>query len=73
MSHRYGKLLTCDRCGYKEFVRALSDIIINGAYYSGQNKFEKTKEPWGYEDRRDLCPKCLKRYEEKKSEFWEEA
>jgi hypothetical protein len=68
MSSLNGKLTTCDRCGEQVFCKYIKDGVTDGGY-TRWNKFEEA-EGWGYEDRKDLCPKCTDEFKKMKEIFW---
>lgn len=82
MAKEQGMLMTCDRCGFQEFVKKIADEEMDGGY-SQYTKFKPPQKPWGSinmsteasetcgRDFRDLCPKCLREKDSAKKTFWE--
>ena len=56
-----GRIYSCDRCGNKIFVKAISEKETDGGF-TRYNTFEDMPDGWGYDCRAgmDLCPKCKK-------------
>lgn len=68
MSSQKGEIRTCDRCGEQVFCKYLKDGVMDGGF-TRWNEFEKA-EGWGYEDGKDLCPKCTEEFKKMKEDFW---
>lgn len=60
MSEVRGKIITCERCGAKIFVKTIGDGESDGGF-TRWNKFEESPG-WGHDCRVgiDLCPECRK-------------
>lgn len=56
-----GRIYSCDRCGDKIFVKAISEKEMDGGF-TRYNTFEDMPDGWGYDCRvgMDLCPECKK-------------
>ena len=57
MSRVKGQITTCDRCGEQVFRKYIGRGEMDGGFTTW-DKFEDEPAGWGYEDRKDLCPKC---------------
>lgn len=59
MAEQLGKLIICDRCDAKAFVKLTGTDKLDGGYTS-IDKFEKPPVGWHYSSELTmrLCPKC---------------
>lgn len=79
MSKQIGKLLTCDRCGFAEFLPYIGTTEFDGGF-THADSFQEPAEPWAIsEDLGDcvagheyveLCPNCRKAYIQSKKDFF---
>lgn len=70
MSRKNGQLRTCDKCGKTIFLEHIGDSERDGGF-TRWNNFEKA-EGWEYRDEySDLCPDCVKLFDELRIEFIE--
>lgn len=72
MSEKIGKLLSCDRCGKKVFLRYINTNTYDGGYSKVDN-FEKQPEGWvvGWGVGM-LCPECHAKYDDLVDTFMNE-
>lgn len=74
MSSTNGRILECDRCGEKIFLKLLGKEYFDGGY-SVHDKFEAAPEHWLYKALPkycNLCPSCNKEITKLFKEFWGE-
>lgn len=69
MSQKFGKLVICDRCGQRIFLKYLKTKFLNGGYDS-VDYFEKMPEGWEVRSGIGLlCPECNADYKKMVDEF----
>lgn len=59
-----GKLIICDRCGERVFLKTVGDGVADGGY-TRWNKFEPKPDGWIYSRdlQKSLCPACNDKYQ----------
>lgn len=68
MSRENGQLRTCDKCGKTIFLKSTGEGEADGGF-TRWNKFEDAVG-WNWrEGYKDLCPDCIKKYDELYNEF----
>ncbi len=74
MATTKGKLIECDKCGEKVFLKLIGKDYYDGGY-SSQDKFEEMPENWLYRALPlycYLCPTCNREITKILKEFWGE-
>lgn len=61
MSRVNGRMLTCDRCGARIFLKCTGEGEADGGY-SRWNNFEPAPKWRWISDIGDVCPECVKDY-----------
>lgn len=68
MARENGQLRTCDKCGRTIFLKSTGEGEMDGGF-TRWNKFEDA-DGWHWrEGFKDLCPDCIKKYDELYNEF----